>query len=156
MSLKTSFTNKRALILLFAMSPIISGSGIPASDRLLFLMITLNRSANSDLLIQTWINKWAPVWLQPYLYLARLDRPIGTWLLLLPCWWSIALATPGMPDLDTVFLFAVGAIIMRGAGCTLNDIVDRNFDGQVSRTAARPIPSGTVSVLQAIVFLLLQ
>lgn len=119
-------------------------------------MITLNRSANSDLLIQTWINKWAPVWLQPYLYLARLDRPIGTWLLLLPCWWSIALATPGMPDLDTVFLFAVGAIIMRGAGCTLNDIVDRNFDGQVSRTAARPIPSGTVSVLQAIVFLLLQ
>jgi 4-hydroxybenzoate polyprenyltransferase len=119
-------------------------------------MTTIYKSANSDMPILTWIDKWAPVWLRPYLHLARLDRPIGTWLLLLPCWWSIALATPGTPDLFTVALFAVGAIIMRGAGCTLNDIVDRNFDRQVVRTAARPIPSGAVSIHQAAAFLVLQ
>ena len=154
--LKASFTNNRALVLLSFMGPIISGSSNRASDGLLFLMTNIKRSTDSDLFILTWIDKLAPVWLKPYLYLARLDRPIGTWLLLLPCWWGIALATPGMPDLEAVALFAAGAVIMRGAGCTLNDIIDRNFDSQVVRTATRPIPSGTVSVQQAIAFLFLQ
>ena len=119
-------------------------------------MVTIYKSADSDMPILTWIDKWAPVWLRPYLHLARLDRPIGTWLLLLPCWWSIGLATPGTPDLVMVGLFAAGALIMRGAGCTLNDIVDRNFDSQVVRTVARPIPSGAVSIQQAAIFLVLQ
>jgi 4-hydroxybenzoate polyprenyltransferase len=85
--------------------------------------------------------------------LMRLDRPIGTWLLLWPCWWSIALAADGLPDLRLIVLFAVGAVVMRGAGCTFNDIVDRDFDAQVERTRARPIPSGAVSVAAAWIFL---
>ncbi len=104
----------------------------------------------------TWIDRRAPSWLRPYLHLARIDRPIGTWLLLLPCWWSLALATPGLPDPLLVGLFGLGALIMRGAGCTLNDIADRNFDGLVARTATRPIPSGAVSIVKAFGFLGLQ
>lgn len=93
--------------------------------------------------------------------LARLDRPIGTWLLLLPCWWSMALATasgplPAWPNPWYLLLFAVGASVMRGAGCTWNDITDREFDAQVARTATRPIPSGEVSVRGAMIFLMLQ
>ncbi len=106
----------------------------------------------SDIPSGTWIDRLAPAASRPYLRLARLDRPIGIWLLLFPCWWSIALASPGGPDvrLLTLFaLFALGALVMRGAGCTLNDIVDRDFDGRVARTAGRPIPSGAVSVGQA-------
>jgi len=120
------------------------------------IMTATFKSIDSDMPALTWIDKWMPRWLQPYLHLARLDRPIGTWLLLLPCWWSIALATPGWPDLLLVVLFGIGALIMRGAGCTLNDIADRDFDGQVARTATRPIPSGAVSIPQAIGFLILQ
>ena len=119
-------------------------------------MTTAFKSIDSDMPALTWIDRWAPVWLRPYLHLARLDRPIGTWLLLLPCWWSIALATQGWPEPLLVALFAVGALIMRGAGCTLNDIADRNFDGKVARTATRPIPSGAVSIRQAFGFLCLQ
>jgi len=104
----------------------------------------------------TWIDRWAPLGSRPYLHLARIDRPIGTWLLLLPCWWSIALATPGWPSLVLIALFGAGALIMRGAGCTLNDIADRDFDGKVARTAMRPIPSGAVSIPQAFAFLGLQ
>lgn len=85
----------------------------------------------------------------------RLDRPIGAWLLVLPCWWGVAMASRGFPDVAVLGLFAVGAVLMRGAGCTANDIADRNFDGKVARTATRPIPSGAVSVAQAIAFLLL-
>ena len=116
-------------------------------------MTTAYKSTASDMPALTWIDRWAPAWLRPYLHLARIDRPIGTWLLLLPCWWSIALATPGWPDPLLVVLFGAGALIMRGAGCTLNDIADRNFDGQVARTATRPIPSGAVSIPQAFGFL---
>jgi 4-hydroxybenzoate polyprenyltransferase len=119
-------------------------------------MTTAFKSIDSDMPALTWIDRWMPPWLRPYLHLARLDRPIGSWLLLLPCWWSIALATPGWPDIRLVALFWVGALIMRGAGCTLNDIVDRDFDGQVARTATRPIPSGAVSVVRATGFLILQ
>lgn len=93
--------------------------------------------------------------LRPYALLARWDRPIGTWLLLLPCWWSICLA-PGIPSLWLLFLFAVGAVVMRGAGCTLNDILDRDLDAQVERTRSRPLPSGAVTLRQAIIWLVLQ
>jgi 4-hydroxybenzoate polyprenyltransferase len=92
----------------------------------------------------------------PYARLMRADRPIGTWLLLFPCWWGIALATPGRPSAWLLALFALGAFVMRGAGCTYNDIVDRDFDGRVARTADRPIPSGAVSVRGALVFLAAQ
>jgi 4-hydroxybenzoate polyprenyltransferase len=92
------------------------------------------------------------------------DRPIGIWLLLWPCWWSIALASVGVPfgfwsGLYVVWLmvlFAVGAMVMRGAGCTYNDIVDRDIDAKVARTAGRPIPSGQVSVAAAAAFLIAQ
>jgi 4-hydroxybenzoate polyprenyltransferase len=86
----------------------------------------------------------------------RADRPIGTWLLLFPCWWGLALASPGLPPASFLLLFAIGAFVMRGAGCTYNDIVDRDFDGRVARTADRPIPSGAVTLRGAIAFLLAQ
>ncbi len=104
-----------------------------------------------------WVERLLPLAMQPYAQLMRLDRPIGWWLLLLPCWWGLFLAQVslggGVPNLWFAFLFLVGAIVMRGAGCTLNDIVDRDYDGRVARTKCRPIPSGRVSVKQALVFL---
>jgi len=107
-----------------------------------------------------WVDTIAPAWARPYLRLARLDRPIGSWLLLIPCWWSSALAAVAAhaqaPTLWHLVLFLVGAFAMRGAGCTWNDIVDRDLDGAVERTASRPIPSGQVSVPQAIAFLVAQ
>jgi 4-hydroxybenzoate polyprenyltransferase len=107
-----------------------------------------------------WVDSLAPAWSRPYLRLARLDRPIGSWLLLLPCWWSSALATVAahqrLPNLWHIALFFVGAFAMRGAGCTWNDIVDRDLDSAVERTRSRPIPSGQVSVTQAALFLLAQ
>ncbi|XP_076747174.1 4-hydroxybenzoate polyprenyltransferase, mitochondrial-like isoform X1 [Maylandia zebra] len=97
----------------------------------------------------------APVHVQPYLRLMRLDKPIGTWLLYLPCTWSIALAAnPGcFPDLGMLTLFGTGALLMRGAGCTINDMWDKDFDKKVSHTASRPIASGEISRMQALVFL---
>jgi 4-hydroxybenzoate polyprenyltransferase len=111
----------------------------------------------SDIPRGNWIDRWLPGASRPYARLARLDRPIGTWLLLFPCWWSIALATPAgaLPSPWLIVLFAVGALVMRGAGCVVNDIADRDFDAKVARTALRPIPSGEVSVPQALVFLAL-
>src|SRR5208282_773517 len=107
-----------------------------------------------------WVDSLAPAWSRPYLRLARLDRPIGSWLLLLPCWWSSALAAIAAdaraPSLWHLVLFFIGAFAMRGAGCTWNDIVDRDLDGSVERTASRPIPSGQVSVARAALFLILQ
>jgi len=95
-------------------------------------------------------------WLKPYFNLARIDRPIGTWLLLFPCWWSLALAELSrgqvIPNPNYVLMFVIGAFVMRGAGCTWNDIVDRDLDAKVKRTASRPIPSGQVSVTQAVMF----
>jgi 4-hydroxybenzoate polyprenyltransferase len=106
----------------------------------------------SDIPRGNWIDRGLPARARPYARLARFDRPIGVWLLLLPCWWGVALATPGWPDPGLLALFLAGALVMRGAGCTLNDIADRDFDRRVARTRDRPIPSGQVSVLQACVF----
>ncbi|MGY3586072.1 4-hydroxybenzoate polyprenyltransferase [Bradyrhizobium sp. USDA 4341] len=107
-----------------------------------------------------WVDTHAPVWSRPYLRLARYDRPIGSWLLLMPCWWSAALAAGVAHDVRSlplvVLLFFVGAFVMRGAGCTWNDITDRDLDAKVERTRSRPIPAGQVTVTQAVVFMVLQ
>jgi 4-hydroxybenzoate polyprenyltransferase len=107
-----------------------------------------------------WVDRSAPVWARPYLRLSRFDRPIGSWLLLMPCWWSAALAAAVARDLSqlfsTVVLFFIGAFLMRGAGCTWNDITDRDLDAKVERTRSRPIPAGQVTVTQAAVFLVVQ
>lgn len=107
-----------------------------------------------------WVDTRAPLWSRPYLRLSRFDRPIGSWLLLMPCWWSAALAAGVARDLHglpwTILLFFVGAFVMRGAGCTWNDITDRDLDARVERTRSRPIPAGQVSVTQALVFLVIQ
>ncbi|WP_097068566.1 4-hydroxybenzoate octaprenyltransferase [Rhodobacter maris] len=107
-----------------------------------------------------WVDHLAPAFARPYLRLARADRPIGTWLLLLPCWWSISLAaaTDGFRPFDLWLAIgcAIGAFLMRGAGCTWNDITDRDFDGRVARTRSRPIPSGQVTVKQAVGFMAAQ
>lgn len=113
----------------------------------------------SDITPASWIDRFAPQWSKGYLKLARLDRPIGTWLLLWPCLWAILLAESASHftvSAELFILFTVGALAMRGAGCTYNDIIDRDFDGQVARTATRPIPAGEVSVRQAWGFLALQ
>jgi 4-hydroxybenzoate polyprenyltransferase len=110
----------------------------------------------SDIRANGWVGR-LPRPLQPWLILMRLDRPIGTWLLLLPCWWGLALAP--WPEgfaptaLGYAVLFAVGAVVMRGAGCVVNDILDRKIDTRVARTRTRPIASGRVSVRQAVAFL---
>src|SRR3984893_6517003 len=107
-----------------------------------------------------WVDTLAPRWSRPYLRLSRFDRPIGSWLLLLPCWWSTALAAGVAHSIAqlplTIALFFIGAFVMRGAGCTWNDITDRDLDALVERTRSRPIPAGQVSVPQALVFLLAQ
>ena len=110
----------------------------------------------TDIRTGGWLDRVLPAWALPYAQLARWDRPIGWWLLLLPGWWSLALAAPERPDVGLFFLFWLGAVVMRGAGCTLNDIVDRKYDGAVERTRGRPIPSGRVAVWQAAIFLVLQ
>jgi 4-hydroxybenzoate polyprenyltransferase len=106
-----------------------------------------------------WADRLTPVSFRPYLRLARVERPIGWWLLLLPCWWSAALAAiaGGQPWPDPLHcaLFLVGAVAMRGAGCTYNDIVDRDLDTKVERTRERPLPSGQVTVKRALAFLVL-
>jgi 4-hydroxybenzoate polyprenyltransferase len=118
---------------------------------------SLGRVADST---GNWVDRTAPAWSRPYLRLARLDRPIGSWLLLIPCWWSAGLAAiaarEAFPSPWHLALFFVGAFAMRGAGCTWNDIVDRDLDGRVERTRSRPIPSGQVSVTQAAAFLVAQ
>jgi 4-hydroxybenzoate polyprenyltransferase len=107
-----------------------------------------------------WVDTRAPSWSRPYLRLSRLDRPIGSWLLLMPCWWSAALAAGVVGEVGRlpliIVLFFVGAFAMRGAGCTWNDITDRDLDALVERTRSRPIPAGQVSVAQALSFLVVQ
>ncbi|KAL6780117.1 COQ2 [Auxenochlorella protothecoides x Auxenochlorella symbiontica] len=105
----------------------------------------------------TWVDR-APPSLQPYLHLIRIDKPIGTWLLAWPCFWSIALAAPpgAAPDLRMLALFGTGAVLLRGAGCTINDLWDRDLDGQVARTRRRPLAAGLLTPRQAVAFLGLQ
>jgi len=107
-----------------------------------------------------WVDTTAPRWARPYLRVARYDRPIGSWLLLMPCWWSAALASGIAHDLVRlplwIALFFIGAFVMRGAGCTWNDITDRDLDAKVERTRSRPIPAGQISVRQALAFLVAQ
>jgi 4-hydroxybenzoate polyprenyltransferase len=109
-----------------------------------------------------WVDRWAPAASRPYLRLSRADRPIGTWLLLIPCWWALALAMatdpagPRWQDLWIALGCGIGAFVMRGAGCTWNDITDRHIDAQVARTRSRPLPSGQVTVRQALVWMVVQ
>ncbi|WP_425071809.1 4-hydroxybenzoate octaprenyltransferase [Sagittula sp. S175] len=109
----------------------------------------------SDAVKGNWVDTLAPSWSRPYLRLSRADRPIGTWLLLLPCWWGLVLAmvSDGRASWFDAWIFVgcgLGAWLMRGAGCTWNDITDRHIDGSVARTASRPIPSGQVTTKQAL------
>src|SRR6056297_2591228 len=108
-----------------------------------------------------WVDRRAPAWSRPYLRLSRAYRPIGTWLLLIPCWWGLLLAmghtgTASWHDAWIGLGCALGAWLMRGAGCTWNDITDREFDGAVERTKSRPIPSGQVTARQALGWAVLQ
>ncbi|MCE8515242.1 4-hydroxybenzoate octaprenyltransferase [Ruegeria pomeroyi] len=115
----------------------------------------------ADAVTGNWVDIHAPAWSRPYLRLSRADRPIGTWLLLIPCWWGLALAMLDGQDARWGDLWiavgcGMGAFLMRGAGCTWNDITDREFDGRVERTRSRPIPSGQVSVRMAAVWMVAQ
>ena len=111
----------------------------------------------ADAVFAHWADRLLPQGFRPYARLARLERPTGWWLLVLPGWWGISLGQVshggGAPSFKLMLLFLIGAIIMRGAGCTLNDIVDRKIDAQVVRTRLRPLPSGQVSVREALLFL---
>jgi 4-hydroxybenzoate polyprenyltransferase len=122
--------------------------------------MTVRSATLPDAVPRNWLDLYAPDWLKPYGRLARWDRPIGWWLLLWPCWWSSALAViaadRNAPNLWHLLLFLIGAIAMRGAGCTYNDLIDRDFDARVARTRMRPLPSGAVQPRQALVFLVLQ
>ena len=123
--------------------------------------LPFKKVADSD--EENWVDSFFPKWAIPYLRLSRADRPAGTWLLLIPCWWGILLAANeknnfGLESYDFWLLTAcsVGAFLMRGAGCTWNDILDKDFDRNVTRTKSRPIPSGQVSISQALIWMFLQ
>ena len=107
----------------------------------------------SDIRAGDWVDRFLPEATRPYARLARLDRPIGTWLLLLPCWWATALAPGGAGRWDLFLLFGIGALTMRGAGCVINDLWDRDIDRRVARTATRPLASGRIGVPAALAFL---
>ncbi len=122
---------------------------------------TGTESPPSGDIAESWAHRLAPAAARPYLTLARVDRPIGTWLLLLPCWWGLALALAGparsaaepTTGLALGALFTLGAFVMRAAGCVWNDAVDRDYDARVARTAARPIASGAISLGRAFAFM---
>ena len=119
------------------------------------------RGQVSDAVKGNWVDHLAPEWSRPYLRLSRADRPIGTWLLLLPCWWGLMLGilSDGRPVVVDLWVFlgcGIGAFLMRGAGCTWNDITDRDIDGAVERTRSRPIPSNQVSLQRAVIWMVLQ
>jgi len=115
-------------------------------------------SAVADAGVRNFVDRFAPPAVLPYLRLARADRPIGFFLLALPCFWSVSLASrslgDGYPDPWLLILFAIGAIVMRAAGCTYNDIVDREIDAEVARTRGRPLPSGQVTPKAAFIFMI--
>ncbi len=117
----------------------------------------IDADAPADAVKGNWVELHAPGPIKPYLRLMRADRPIGAWLLFIPCLWGLGLASAegsgGWSSLPYVGLFAVGAFLMRGAGCAYNDIADHDFDARVERTAQRPIPAGQISIANAWMFL---
>jgi len=153
----------------------LEGNGLPLAERVIYKEADHRHAGDhmtdqdgapvqggvADAAHGNWVDNRAPDAVRPYLRLSRIDRPIGTWLLLLPCWWGLALAilvkgSAGWMDLWIGIGCGAGAVLMRGAGCTWNDITDRDIDGSVRRTASRPIPSGTVSAQQAFAWLCAQ
>ncbi|WGH79509.1 4-hydroxybenzoate octaprenyltransferase [Jannaschia ovalis] len=121
---------------------------------------TTDQGQVADAVKGNWVDRLAPTPARPFLRLSRADRPIGTWLLLLPCWWGLLLAVAATgfrpADIWIAAGCAIGAFLMRGAGCTWNDVSDRDIDGAVARTRSRPIPSGQVSVRGALVWMVAQ
>ncbi|SMH43023.1 4-hydroxybenzoate octaprenyltransferase [Mesorhizobium australicum] len=116
-------------------------------------MTTLSRPDLSDIHHGDWVDRRMPQAWRPYARLARLDRPVGIWLTLFPCWAALIQAAHGIPDLRELAIFTLGAFLMRSAGSTINDIADRNFDGHVERTRFRPLASGQIETRQAVAFL---
>ena len=120
----------------------------------------MNDTSPSDIPRGGWVDRLTPGRVRPYMRLSRFDRPIGTWLLLFPCWWAIALASGNNAPFESTWylfaLFGIGAMLMRGGGCTWNDILDRDFDARVARTRDRPLPAGEVTVRQAFVWFVVQ
>ncbi|MCL4146208.1 UNVERIFIED_CONTAM: hypothetical protein GTU68_031088 [Idotea baltica] len=115
----------------------------------------------ADAPARNWVDRYAPAKTRPFLRLSRADRPIGTWLLLLPCWWGLSLAMLNDGQVSWFDLWisiscAIGAFLMRGAGCTWNDISDRDIDAQVARTRSRPLPSGQTTVKAAVIWMIAQ
>ncbi|MEO0358874.1 MAG: 4-hydroxybenzoate octaprenyltransferase, partial [Pseudomonadota bacterium] len=114
----------------------------------------------ADAVKGNWVDTLAPPWMRPYFRLSRADRPIGTWLLFIPCIWAVLLAAlsdaPRSWDIWLIVSCGAGAWLMRGAGCTWNDIADRKFDAEVARTKSRPLPSGQVTVRNAVIWMCLQ
>ncbi len=116
--------------------------------------VTNKKPDLSDINFLNWVDKWLPKTWRPYARLARLDRPVGTWLTLLPCLAALVQAADGMPKISRLIIFSLGALIMRSAGSTINDIADRDFDAHVERTRFRPLASGQLKINQAIIFLI--
>ena len=117
----------------------------------------------SDATINNWVDNYCPLWSRPFLRLSRVDRPIGTWLLLIPCWWGLLIALlysdGSLLSFDTfwiAFVCLAGSVLMRGAGCTWNDITDKDLDAQVARSRSRPLASGLVSLRASVIWLIFQ
>ncbi|KAA6490112.1 4-hydroxybenzoate octaprenyltransferase [Agrobacterium rhizogenes] len=119
-------------------------------------MTTLSRPDLSDIHRGDWVERRLPITWRPFARLARLDRPVGIWLTLFPCWAALVQASHGFPDLRQLAIFSLGALLMRSAGSTVNDIADRKFDGHVERTRFRPLASGQTGVPQTLAFLAIQ
>jgi 4-hydroxybenzoate polyprenyltransferase len=119
-------------------------------------MNTSNRPDLSDIHLGDWVDRLLPGTWRPYTRLARLDRPVGIWLTLFPCWAALFQAAHGLPDVRQLAVFTLGALLMRSAGSTINDIADRKFDGHVERTRFRPLASGQIGIGQAVTFLAIE
>jgi 4-hydroxybenzoate polyprenyltransferase len=119
-------------------------------------MTAASRPDLSDINLDDWVERRLPRAWRPYTRLARLDRPVGIWLTLFPCWAALIQASHGFPDIRQLLIFSLGALLMRSAGSTVNDIADRKFDGHVERTRFRPLANGQIGILQALSFLVVQ
>jgi 4-hydroxybenzoate polyprenyltransferase len=119
-------------------------------------MTASSRPDLSDIHLGDWVDRRLPTAWRPYTRLARLDRPVGIWLTLFPCWAALIQASHGFPDLRQLAIFSLGALLMRSAGSTVNDIADRDFDGHVERTRFRPLASGRFGMPQTVTFLIVE